>query len=385
MSRPLRLIAVTALALLTFAPTDGNAATRGGSVNDPQESLPALSGGRAPDIKSVSVAYDDGGQVAVAVTLYEPWPQTSKTYPNYGIRIGSSQSGAPSYSCSTTNPGDVQVSGSLNPATTGTGAADFSIVGFSGTLPATRTFSADGLTTTFTANASQLAGRNYICTDDSYLSRPDLPVGHCGNRDCSYISYVYLDDKADAFFFDGFGPSRPQCSDGVDNDGDGKTDLADPDCASNSAGLTESSPPPKARAVCDDDLDNDGDGKTDTKDPGCRGDFEGTTEADPAKRASRSKITSLRATKRCALDIEVEVLPDMEPEDLFPFKRVKVKVTGVGGAATGYRKTRYLELGTYEGYRFSKLRSGRYKVVLSYPGDHWRFSSTAKTRTVRVC
>ena len=56
-----------------------------------------------------------------------------------------------------------------------------------------------------------------------------------------------------------------QCSDGVDNDGDGKIDFpADPGCTSagdNSEGTQ-----------CSDGVDNDGDGKVDyPTDPGCSG------------------------------------------------------------------------------------------------------------------
>lgn len=55
------------------------------------------------------------------------------------------------------------------------------------------------------------------------------------------------------------------CSDGVDNDGDGLFDLADPGCTDGSD-LTETSP----LLICDDAIDNDGDGLVDTAtDPGC--------------------------------------------------------------------------------------------------------------------
>ncbi len=60
-------------------------------------------------------------------------------------------------------------------------------------------------------------------------------------------------------------PAPAQCADGIDNDGDGKIDLADPGCAS-ASDTDESNPPP---AACADGLDNDGDGKIDLADPGC--------------------------------------------------------------------------------------------------------------------
>ncbi|NQU79669.1 PKD domain-containing protein [Candidatus Woesearchaeota archaeon] len=72
------------------------------------------------------------------------------------------------------------------------------------------------------------------------------------------------DDEFDA-------PSLPQCSDGLDNDGDGLVDLADPDCVSaldndesGSSGIPE----------CMDGLDNDGDGFVDMADPDCSHPFD---------------------------------------------------------------------------------------------------------------
>lgn len=54
----------------------------------------------------------------------------------------------------------------------------------------------------------------------------------------------------------------PECSDGIDNDGDGKIDFpADPECKS----ADDDSEAPE----CSDGKDNDGDGKIDRDDPGC--------------------------------------------------------------------------------------------------------------------
>jgi hypothetical protein len=55
------------------------------------------------------------------------------------------------------------------------------------------------------------------------------------------------------------------CTDKVDNDGDGKTDCADPDCASD----------PACKPIetnCTNGIDDDGDGLTDCKDPDCAND-----------------------------------------------------------------------------------------------------------------
>jgi len=62
-------------------------------------------------------------------------------------------------------------------------------------------------------------------------------------------------------------PSGPQCSDGVDNDGDGLVDYPDDLGCSDANDDTEDSTP---QPQCDDGRDNDGDGKTDyPADPGC--------------------------------------------------------------------------------------------------------------------
>lgn len=79
---------------------------------------------------------------------------------------------------------------------------------------------------------------------------------------------------------------RPECSDTLDNDGDGLTDAADPDCygetdTTESGGLTARPVDTGAAAFngaiayCADGLDNNGDGLTDAEDPACAGDAAG--------------------------------------------------------------------------------------------------------------
>ncbi len=61
-------------------------------------------------------------------------------------------------------------------------------------------------------------------------------------------------------------PTTPQCSDGIDNDQDGATDLADFSCGNNPNDTDETNP----KAQCQDGFDNDFDGNTDFPlDPGC--------------------------------------------------------------------------------------------------------------------
>jgi len=51
------------------------------------------------------------------------------------------------------------------------------------------------------------------------------------------------------------------CNDGIDNDGGGAIDLADPGCRDANASLED--------PQCDDGIDNDGEGGIDLADPGC--------------------------------------------------------------------------------------------------------------------
>jgi cytochrome c553 len=64
------------------------------------------------------------------------------------------------------------------------------------------------------------------------------------------------------------------CTDGIDNDGDGFVDCADPDCAEDPSCLPE--------ADCADGIDNDGDGATDCDDADCAEDPSCLPEADCA-------------------------------------------------------------------------------------------------------
>jgi hypothetical protein len=99
-------------------------------------------------------------------------------------------------------------------------------------------------------------------------------------------------------------PPPPQCSDGIDNDGDGKVDYpADAGCSS-AADATESPDPAVAAGAaaappqCADHKDNDADGATDTQDPGCSSPAD-TNEADESIQdlvlCGRRQISLVRA------------------------------------------------------------------------------------------
>jgi hypothetical protein len=75
-------------------------------------------------------------------------------------------------------------------------------------------------------------------------------------------------------------PCCLQCGDGLDNDGDGRVDLADPGCQSE-ADPREASQPDDPAPICSNGLDDDGDGITDFPlDPGCSAAGDNDSEAD---------------------------------------------------------------------------------------------------------
>jgi len=85
-------------------------------------------------------------------------------------------------------------------------------------------------------------------------------------------------------------PPDPACSDGIDNDGDGKRDLADRSCLNRRNGKSEAGQVPD----CFDGVDNDGDGLKDyPRDPGCRSDAD-SSEVDRRRRSKRHATTTKR-------------------------------------------------------------------------------------------
>lgn len=68
-------------------------------------------------------------------------------------------------------------------------------------------------------------------------------------------------------------PPSPDCSDGIDDDGDGMTDAADPGCTGDpthtEAPWNAPEPTPAGPSQCNDGIDNDGDGYVDMQDPSC--------------------------------------------------------------------------------------------------------------------
>lgn len=65
-----------------------------------------------------------------------------------------------------------------------------------------------------------------------------------------------------AVFYD-TGDGQGECTDGIDNDGDGWLDSDDPDCSTGNAEVAYST------NECNDMIDNDSDGLVDAEDPDC--------------------------------------------------------------------------------------------------------------------
>jgi Tol biopolymer transport system component len=94
-----------------------------------------------------------------------------------------------------------------------------------------------------------------------------------------YAALVAVDNNSDkdvyAFILDGEPPTPDEnCTDGIDNDGDGLIDCDDSEDCSDDPACTE---PPSDPEICDDGIDNDGDGLTDCldrldcrQDPACK-------------------------------------------------------------------------------------------------------------------
>jgi hypothetical protein len=112
----------------------------------------------------------------------------------------------------------------------------------------------------------------FDCRHDTYFNTAPAPGSYLAthwNIGSALNQFISLDDT---------GPRQAVCGDGVDNDGDGRTDYpADPGCSSQTDGNETDLP------ACLDFRDNDGDGKTDwPTDPGCTSALD-TSEADPPR------------------------------------------------------------------------------------------------------
>ena len=92
----------------------------------------------------------------------------------------------------------------------------------------------------------------------------------------SSVSSVTSSVSSSSVSFASSSSQANQCSDGYDNDGDGKTDAQDPGCSgpndNDEFNASSSSQSSSAAGNCADGRDNEGDGKIDANDPDCHSD-----------------------------------------------------------------------------------------------------------------
>ncbi len=149
--------------------------------------------------------------------------------------------------------------------------------------------------------------------DLTYTTMDSLPPGAVFDPESRQFEWAPTNDKAGIYFVsfkvvDGFGgedlerisilvtdlpAEEPQCSDGIDNDGDGLIDENDPGCHTdgnkNNPGSydpedNDETDPVNTTAQCKDGIDNDGDGKTDfPADPGCIDENDNDETDEPAE------------------------------------------------------------------------------------------------------
>ena len=169
-------------------------------------------------------------------------------------------------------------------------------------------------------------------------------------------------------------PPPLQCADGVDNDGDGKVDLADPGCASETDDDETDPPPPPAQ--CADGVDNDGDGKVDLADPGCANETDNDETDSPSPPAPAP--SNLTATAVSTSQINLHWSDNSANEAGFEIERCKVAcssyvlIAKVGPDATSYSDT-----------GLSASRTYKYRVRAYNAAGTSSYSNTATAKTLR--
>jgi len=120
-------------------------------------------------------------------------------------------------------------------------------------------------------------GTNFITYDDptaiaekaQYIVQQDLGGAMFWNLMSDVKGNPAPSDSLLSTLWNTLGGTLPtyQCSDGIDNDGDGLVDLQDPGCSN--AGDDNETDDPFPTTQCSDGIDNDGDGLIDLADPDC--------------------------------------------------------------------------------------------------------------------
>jgi hypothetical protein len=158
------LLVATVVTWMTMAGA-ALADTRQGSVDDPRDTPQDVNGNyNHQDVQQVRVLYDTVGTLRVTVRFYAPIPTLPRMYPRprFYLTIGSSIDG-----CTSSDSHDASVS---MPVDTNTGDGSITIDGLEGSIPASRTISADGTEVQIEATHQALANRGYKCASDGRLS-----------------------------------------------------------------------------------------------------------------------------------------------------------------------------------------------------------------------
>lgn len=292
------------------------------SIDDAADAEPTVNGRPTnPDVSNVSATYDSAGSIVITASFFNNVNDldTSQNYAFFSnFAVGTADTSGSEPRCSTSAQGSL-VAGQHH--VYGAGSFRFYdqayVTGYDGVLTFQRTAAPDGRQITITASNANIANRTYDCLTYSLSARRRSTVENINSRydewcDCWYVAPTLdvVGDKessssAAVIWFAGRKPPpKPACSDGKDNDGDGKSDfnasyptVGDPGCTS-AADTDEFNPPPpecndgkdndgdgdadydldsgcygasdpSERADCADSMDNDGDGKVDQSDPGC--------------------------------------------------------------------------------------------------------------------
>lgn len=228
----LPLFALAILALSGAAPAWAD--LRAGSIDDPRDTPQDINGNyNHQDIQQVRVSYDTGGALSASVRFFAPVRDYSESGSSFQLSLGEYQDGAYSY-CGAYNNGDAHLT--FTPQRQSGGEGSITISGLEGSIPATRSISADGYEVTVQATHPALANKGYNCVSGP-TNGYSYENFHCTDYGCYDYSYYEIDGTGDFKLYGPGGytapappPPDPQCSDGIDNDGDGQIDDQDWGC-----------------------------------------------------------------------------------------------------------------------------------------------------------
>lgn len=164
---------------------------------------------------------------------------------------------------------DIKVHGNAN--------SDSNFVGGSDTI----TYRISGLTDTQYAIDTELLYQTlaYSWAQDLFSDNSSEVAAFKGMFESSTMKTSQIASAHTTVSGSGTTPTLPECSDGLDNDGDGLVDMEDAGC-SDLNDNDEYNAPPAAKA-CSDGIDNDNDGLIDMDDTGCS-DTDDDDESNPA-------------------------------------------------------------------------------------------------------